>query len=107
MATTAKNKGATKAAPKTKKATVRKPVSNKAEIDKATSEGVKQATVVNRVIKYNYPENVKDPLERKSWRQKTRAKLRSMEREITKAPNKTAVKKLTTALNQYRKEVLA
>lgn len=78
-----------------------------ADIDKATKAGVKKATVVNRVIKYNYPADVANPTDRKAWRQKVRNKLKSLEAAVAKASSATATKKAKAALAKYQKEVLA
>ena len=60
------------------------------------------------VVKYKYPEDVKDSLSRKTWRQKVRIKLRQL--ELAKAriedQNSKEFKKALKEYNEYRSEVL-
>ena len=61
-----------------------------------------------RVVKYKYPEDVKDSLSRKTWRQKVRSKLCQL--ELAKAriedQNSKEFKKALKEYNEYRSEVL-
>ena len=61
-----------------------------------------------RVVKYKYPEDVKDSLTRKTWRQKVRSKLRQL--ELAKAriedQNSKEFKKALKEYEAYRSEVL-
>lgn len=64
-----------------------------------------QKVTSNREIKYKYPENCKDPLARKAFRQKVRAKLRKFERDLAGLKGKAR----TPILNEfkaYKAEVL-
>lgn len=66
---------------------------------------VKQVVESRRDIKYNYPQSCKEPLERKSFRQKARNKLRTFERQMTKLKGKKLTE-LRKEYNAYKKEVL-
>nr|DAV61513.1 MAG TPA: hypothetical protein [Caudoviricetes sp.] len=61
-----------------------------------------------RVVKYKYPEDVKDSLSRKTWRQKVRSKLSQL--ELAKAriedQNSKEFKRALKEYNEYRSEVL-
>lgn len=67
-----------------------------------------QKVAKERVVKYKYPEDVKDSLSRKTWRQKVRSKLRQL--ELAKAriedQNSKEFKEALKAYNEYRSEVL-
>lgn len=67
-----------------------------------------QKVAKERVVKYKYPEDVKDSLTRKTWRQKVRSKLRQL--ELAKAriedQNSKEFKKALKEYNEYRSEVL-
>ena len=66
----------------TAKKAVSKPTAKKAAASKSvkdtTAKGALTETIVNRVIKYRYPEDINDTLKKKSWRQVTRNKLKSL-----------------------------
>ena len=76
------------------------------EIDEITKGAVKVATTVMRDIKYNYPDDINNPEKRKAWRQKTRAKLKSLEAAIAKAEGQKSIKAAHAALDKFKKEVL-
>lgn len=67
-----------------------------------------QKVAKERVAKYKYPEDVKDSLSRKTWRQKVRSKLRQL--ELAKAriedQNSKEFKEALEAYNSYCSEVL-
>lgn len=67
-----------------------------------------QKVAKERVVKYKYPEDVKDSLSRKTWRQKVRSKLRQL--ELAKAriedQNSKEFKKALNEYEAYRSEVL-
>ena len=67
-----------------------------------------QKVAKERVVKYKYPEDVKDSLSRKTWRQKVRSKLRQL--ELAKAriedQNSKEFKKALKEYEAYRSEVL-
>lgn len=72
---------------------------------KNVKDTVKMTVESQREIKYNYPDDVTDQLERKAWRQKVRNKLNRLELNASKASGKEK-KDLDKALADYRKEVL-
>ena len=115
MATVTKNpakvsKGKALVANETKNPTTTKKVAkvNTKELDtKNIKDTVKQVVESEREIKYNYPDDIDNQLDRKAWRQKIRNKLRAMERAITKAEDGSKEKvKLEREYKAYRKEVL-
>lgn len=67
-----------------------------------------QKVAKERVVKYKYPEDVKDSLSRKTWRQNVRSKLRQL--ELAKAriedQNSKEFKKALNEYEAYRSEVL-
>lgn len=67
-----------------------------------------QKVAKERVVKYKYPEDVKDSLSRKTWRQKVRSKLRQL--ELAKAriedQNSKEFKKALKEYEAYSSEVL-
>lgn len=72
---------------------------------KNVKDTVKMTVESQREIKYNYPDDLKDQLERKAWRQRVRNKLNRLELKASKATGKEK-KELEKALADYRKEVL-
>ena len=58
----------------------------KAQVEKTTSKAIQQ-TVINRELKWLYPENCLDTLARKAWRQKARNEIQRLERNIFKLQN--------------------
>lgn len=61
-----------------------------------------------RVVKYKYPEDVKDSLSRKTWRQKVRSKLRQLElaKSRIEDQNSKEFKEALKAYKTYCSEVL-
>ena len=79
----------------------------KAELDdKNIKDTIKQVVESEREIRYKYPEEVDNQLDRKGWRQKVRNKLRALERAIDKEKEEKAKAKLNKEYLAYRKEVL-
>lgn len=75
--------------------------------NKPVKNTVKQIVETEREIKYNYPDEIDNQLDRKAWRQKIRNKLRAMERGIIGAQDGSKEKvKLEREYKAYRKEVL-
>ena len=52
------------------------------EVTKQQNAAIVENVVSNREVKYIYPEDVKDTLSRKRWRQQTRNELHRLEREM-------------------------
>ena len=52
------------------------------EVTKQQNAAIVEKVVSNREVKYIYPEDVKDTLSRKRWRQQTRNELHRLEREM-------------------------
>lgn len=73
---------------------------------KNVKETVKKIVTSEREVKYNYPESVDNPLDKKAWRAKVRSKLRQYESKILKEKDEKEKSKLEKAYNNYRKEVL-
>lgn len=88
---------------KTEKKDVKLASKNLAEAKDKTKK--KEEVVSHRYLKWKYPTELTDTLERKSFRQKNRDAIRKLERDILKAEgkDKVAIEKQLTAL---RKEVL-
>ena len=85
----------------------KKPVVDKKELDtKNIKDTVKQVVESEREIKYKYPEEIDNQLDRKTWRQKTRNKLRAFERELAKLEDGKDKVKLNKEYIAFRKEVL-
>lgn len=94
-----------KATIKTKKVDV-KPEAKKVLDTKNLKNTVKTAVTSMRQVKWKYPTDINDPLERKAWRGTQRKKLTQMEAAITTAPNDKAKKLNEKALKDYRIQVL-
>lgn len=104
--TTTKTKSV-KVEPTTTKKVVKKKKSQEATLDtKNVKETVKKIVTSEREVKYNYPEEVDNPLDKKAWRAKVRSKLRQYESKILKEKDEKEKSKLEKAYNNYRKEVL-
>lgn len=107
---------ANKVTPTVKKTTTKKVVPatkkagkvNEVELDtKNIKDTVKQVVQTEREIKYNYPEEIDNQLDRKAWRQKVRNKLRGLDRKLTKAEEGSKDRALIEKeIKAYRKEVL-
>lgn len=73
-------------------------------------EGLLEEVVSKREVKYLYPEDLKDTLQRKSWRQKVRNELRKRERKMFRIQDenskeyKEAKKEYIQYKNKYLKE---
>lgn len=114
--TTGKVKKAKKeAAPTAPEAKVDKKKKKKTAKDQAVEDTANQQkpsiieeVISHRDVKYIYPEDVTDTLSRKSWRQKVRAKLRQLERDMFRITdqNSKEYKKAKKAYEEYRAEVL-
>ena len=75
------------------------------KIEKVNKAATLQQVITNRELKYKYPADVVDTLARKSFRQKTRNKIRQLERTLEKA-DKEQKAKAQKELEAFRKEVL-
>lgn len=114
--TTGKVKKAKKeAAPAAPEAKADKKKKKKTAKDKAVEDTANQQkpsiieeVISHRDVKYIYPEDVTDTLSRKSWRQKVRAKLRQLERDMFRITdqNSKEYKKAKKAYEEYQAEVL-
>lgn len=95
-----KNKKAKKAS-KEEAATIK-------EVAKQQKASLIEKVVANREVKYIYPEDVKDTLSRKTWRQKTRNKLHQLELAVSriKDQNSKEYKAALKEYNDFKKEVL-
>jgi hypothetical protein len=78
----------------------------KKELDtKNVKDTIRQTVESSREIKYKYPEDCDNTLDKKSFRQQTRNKLKAMESAMLKADPK-AKAKLEKEYKEYRKKVL-
>lgn len=88
----------------------KKTAKNQAVEDTANQQkpSIIEEVISHRDVKYIYPEDVTDTLSRKSWRQKVRAKLRQLERDMFRITdqNSKEYKKAKKAYEEYRAEVL-
>lgn len=88
----------------------KKTAKDKAVEDTANQQkpSIIEEVISHRDVKYIYPEDVTDTLSRKSWRQKARAKLRQLERDMFRITdqNSKEYKKAKKAYEEYRAEVL-
>ena len=78
------------------------------DTDNQQKPSIIEEVISHRDVKYIYPEDVTDTLTRKSWRQKVRAKLRQLERDMFRITdqNSKEYKKAKKAYEEYRAEVL-
>lgn len=91
----------------TKKKSVKPASSKKASVDKKNVKTTKKQIVESeREVKYNYPDDVKGPIDRKSWRQKVRSKLRNLEAALGKAKSNKDKGLASKELKAYQEEVL-
>ena len=75
--------------------------------DKNIKDTVKTIVESERDIKYNYPEEIDNTLDRKAWRQKVRNTLRAFERNLGKLDAESKeYRKLNREYKEYRKDVL-
>ena len=102
-----KNTPAT-ATPKDKapKATKKEQVTK--EVTKQQNTAIIEQVISNREVKYIYPEDVKDTLARKRWRQQTRNELHRLEREMyrIKDTNSKEYKAAKKAFDEFQAKVL-
>ena len=102
-----KNTTAT-ATPKAKapKATKKEQVTK--EVTKQQNTAIIEQVISNREVKYIYPEDVKDTLARKRWRQQTRNELHRLEREMyrIKDTNSKEYKAAKKAFDEFQAKVL-
>lgn len=94
-----------KADKKKKKSAKDKAVAETAEQQKPS---IMEEVISHRDVKYIYPEDVIDTLSRKTWRQKTRNKLRALERDMLRIQdqNSKEYKKAKKAYEEFRDSVL-
>lgn len=69
---------------------------------------IMEEVISHRDVKYLYPEDVKDTLSRKTWRQKTRNKLRQLERDMLRITDQDSkeYKKAKKAYMDFQSQVL-
>ena len=96
------------ATPKAKapKATKKEQVTK--EVTKQQNTAILEQVISNREVKYIYPEDVKDTLARKRWRQQTRNELHRLEREMyrIKDTNSKEYKAAKKAFDEFQAKVL-
>lgn len=108
MATLIKKKKATL----TNATTTNKPATKTAKgldpkkLDAKNAQTVKQEVVSLREVKYKYPADVVGALAKKSWRQKTRNHMQSLESKVLNAKDGAEKTKATKELADFKKEVL-
>lgn len=78
----------------------KKKTTKEAKVQDAQKKKAIQQTVINRELKYLYPDDCTDTLSRKAFRQKIRNEIRRLERSIRKLETKGEEKKVKTL---YRK----
>jgi hypothetical protein len=79
----------------------------KEELDtKNIKDTVKQVVESTREIRYKYPEEINNQLDRKAWRQKTRNKMQKFESDLLKEKDEKKKGKLNREYLAFRKEVL-
>ena len=107
------NQEAPKATPKkkTKKnnaATSTKQQKVTKDVTKQQNAAIVEQVISNREVKYLYPEDVKDTLSRKRWRQQTRNELHKLEREMyrIKDTNSKEYKDAKRAFEEFQAKVL-
>lgn len=79
----------------------------KEDLKDKNAKSAKQEVISMREVKYKYPEDIaKDPMAKKSWRQRTRNKIESLESKIFNAKGDDKLtKELTKELNAFKEEV--
>ena len=81
---------------------------NKKALDAKNEAKAVASATAGKELKYIYPTDVSGPLERKAFRQKVRAKLKSFAKKIEKFDGKVKDKKaLVKESNAFSKTVLA
>lgn len=73
---------------------------------KAVKNTIKKVVKSTRELKYKYPADMENTVDRKSFRQTARNKMRSLERAIASAENAKEKDALKKELKAYRAEVL-
>lgn len=78
------------------------------EVTKQQNTAIIEQVISNREVKYIYPEDVKDTLARKRWRQQTRNELHRLEREMyrIKDTNSKEYKAAKKAFDEFQAKVL-
>lgn len=78
------------------------------EVAAQQKESILEEVVSKREVKYIYPEDVKDTLSRKTWRQKTRNELHRLELQLSriKDTNSKEYKKALKEFNDFKAIVL-
>lgn len=70
------------------------------EVAQQQKESILEEVVSKREVKYIYPEDVKDTLSRKTWRQKTRNELHRLELAVSRIKDSNS-KEYKKALKEY------
>jgi hypothetical protein len=106
--TAPKAKTAKTAAPKAKasKAKAKSPKAKAAKLDKINKAKNLKEVISSRELKYIYPADCTDPLSRKAFRQKVRAKLSKFDRDLEKVTGKKR-STLSKEFKSYKATVLA
>ena len=103
-----KPKKKTTATPEAKapKATKKEQVTK--EVTKQQNTAILEQVISHREVKYIYPEDVKDTLARKRWRQQTRNELHRLERDMYRIQdtNSKEYKAAKKAFDEYQAKVL-
>ena len=78
------------------------------EVTKQQNTAILEQVISHREVKYIYPEDVKDTLARKRWRQQTRNELHRLEREMyrIKDTNSKEYKAAKKAFDEFQAKVL-
>lgn len=78
------------------------------EVTKQQNTAILEQVISNREVKYIYPEDVKDTLARKRWRQQTRNELHRLEREMYRIQdtNSKEYKAAKKAFDEFQAKVL-
>ena len=78
------------------------------EVTKQQNTAILEQVISNREVKYIYPEDVKDTLARKRWRQQTRNELHRLEREMyrIKDTNSKEYKAAKKEFEEFQAKVL-
>ena len=78
------------------------------EVTKQQNTAILEQVISNREVKYIYPEDVKDTLARKRWRQQARNELHRLEREMyrIKDTNSKEYKAAKKAFDEFQAKVL-
>lgn len=77
-------------------------------VTKQQNTAILEQVISNREVKYIYPDDVKDTLARKRWRQQTRNELHRLEREMyrIKDTNSKEYKAAKRAFDEFQAKVL-